>query len=34
MLKELVAQHPSFSRYLDEVDWKVEEIYGSWLRRQ
>ena len=33
-LETLVTEHPELHSYLDEVDWKVEEAFRSWLERQ
>ena len=33
-LEKLVAEHPECGRYVDEVDWKVEEEYARWLSQQ
>ena len=33
-LRDLVVQYPDLRVFLNEVDWKVEEVYGRWLRRQ
>ena len=33
-LKKLVAEHPECGRYVEEVDWKVEEEYARWLSQQ
>ena len=34
MLEKLVKDHPELRSYVDEIDWKVEGIYTSWLRNQ
>ena len=34
MLETLVTDRPELRSYLNEVDWKVEEMYTRWLRRQ
>ena len=33
-LKTLVTEHPELRAYLNEVDWKVEAEFESWLDRQ
>ena len=33
-LETLVTAHPELHTYLNEADWKAEEVYGRWLGRQ
>ncbi len=33
-LEALVTEHPELCTYLDEEDWKAEEMYRRWLNSQ